>query len=85
MDCLLANLFDRSVLILANGEEKIDSKGRHSGPISDYFGDADKRIKFAKWFRPMVFLAITVCTHILLISTFQASATVYREFKDHAV
>lgn len=69
MDCLLGNLFNDSVLILANGDEKINDKTQY-GPISEYFAEADKRIKFAKWFRPLVFLGLTACTHFLLISTF---------------
>ena len=84
MDCLLGNLFDDSVLLLANGEEKVNDKIQ-SGPISEYFADAEKRIKFARWFRPLVFLGLTACTHILLISTFQVSVTVYKQFQDHAV
>lgn len=36
---------------------------------------------FAQWFRPMVFLALTTCTHILLISAFQADLSVFLAFR----
>ena len=70
--------------MLANGQERVNAKGEASGPISDYFADADKRMKFAKWFRPMALMALTVCIHMLLISAFQANFSVYVAFRSQA-
>jgi len=84
-DILLSNLFEGSIYLLANGQERVNAKGEASGPISDYFADAEKRMKFAKWFRPMALMALTVCIHVLLISAFQADLSIYVALRSQAV
>ena len=73
VDFILANLFDKSILLCANGEEKLIQSGTNTkglvGPTSDYFKDNEIRMRFALWFRPLLLMGLTGCFYICLVAT----------------
>lgn len=72
-DAILEHIGEREILLLENAEEKRGITGTTTGPLTDYFNDARKRIQFAKWFRPLTFVILTTCLYELTIATFQAN------------
>lgn len=73
-DFMLSNLFESSVLLLENGSERKESDGITEGPLTAYFSDAREKMEFAKWFRPVTFLALTACIQVLTIAVFQQTS-----------
>ena len=74
VDFLLANLFDESILLCENGEEKLYQRNSKVqglvGPTSDYFKDTEIRMSFARWFRPLLLIGLTGCIYTCLIAIF---------------
>lgn len=44
-----------------------------------------KRMEFAKWFRPLCLILLTGCIHVITIATFQTSLSVYDMLSEKAV
>jgi len=72
VDFILANLFDKSILLCANGEEKltqIDTRSKGLvGPTSNYFKENENRMRFILWFRPLLLLGLTICFYICMMA-----------------
>jgi hypothetical protein len=73
-DFMLSNLFESTVLLLENGSERKESDGITKGPLTTYFSDAREKMEFAKWFRPVTFMALTACIQELTIFVFQQAS-----------
>jgi hypothetical protein len=80
VDFLLANLYDSSILLCENGEEKLLHRNCKVeglvGPTSDYFKDTNIRMNFARWFRPLLLIGLTACIYVCLIAMFQADPAI---------
>jgi len=80
VDFFLANLYDESILLCENGEEKLLHRNCKIeglvGPTSDYFKDTEIRMNFARWFRPLLLIGLTTCIYICLIDMFQVDPAI---------